>query len=88
MSCEFWRSLKAITFFFYQSRNIIRLALNSVFILDYVLRIKKSINTVESFKQVHAGCNLLPGTCLLDSYGLTIILLMSFFKINQHIRLM
>ena len=62
MSCEFWRSLKAITFFFYQSRNIIRLALNSVFILDYVLRIKKSINTVESFKQVHAGCNLLPGT--------------------------
>ena len=65
-----------------------RLELNSVFILDYVLRIKKSINTVESFKQVHAGCNLLPGTCLLDSYGLTIILLISLFKINQHIMLM
>ena len=29
------------------------ISINSAFILEYVLTIKKSTNTVESFKQVH-----------------------------------
>ena len=36
-----------------------QISINSAFILEYVLTIKKSTNTVESFKQVHPWCNLL-----------------------------